>query len=194
MYQSIRTLGVYCGSRPGNDPKFQQAAQKFGSLHGRMGLSFVFGAGSGGLMGAFAKAALQEGAKVTGVIPFFLEPKEPVSLALTEVIRTQTMAERKAIMAARADGFVVLPGGFGTLDEIAEIITLKQLGRHNKPIVFYNLKGCYDHLIHFFERMVQLGFATETHLTNFRMVSEVEAIYPALCEQLAPPLHQQSNP
>ena len=135
------SICVFCGSRYGADPRFRAAATRFGELAGSAQIRLIYGGGHVGLMGAVADAAIAAGGEVIGLIPTRLLEREVGHRAITELVVTQDMFERKQQMIDRADAFVVLPGGLGTLDELLEVVTLRQLGYHAKPIVVVNLGG-----------------------------------------------------
>lgn len=135
----INTLCVFCGAYSGADPAYAESARETGRLLAQRGIRLVYGAGRVGLMGLMADAMLEAGGQVTGVIPHFLKEREVWHHGIQELILTDTMHERKALMADRADAFMALPGGIGTLDELAEIMTWAQLGLHKKPIAVVNL-------------------------------------------------------
>lgn len=151
-------IAVFCGSSFGNDPDFKIAATEFGSLAGKLGWQIVYGGASIGLMGTVADACLENGGRVHGVIPGFMRNKEIAHPKLTELTVTKNMHERKQVMAAEADIFVALPGGFGTFEEILEIITWRQLNLHKSPIGFLNVNGYFDGLLSFFEKARHSGF------------------------------------
>ena len=154
----IRTVCVYCGSGPGTDPAFMDAARRFGALLATDGVGLVYGGGSRGLMGAVATSVLEHGGHVTGIIPEFLEHREQTLRAAQEVIVTPNMHVRKQTMFERADAFVALPGGIGTLEELVEQLTWAQLGRHKKPILILNIKGFWDPLCAMLDHMRRLDF------------------------------------
>ena len=153
----INAICVYCGSSPGTDPDFVEAAQSFGKILAENGVRLVYGGGSIGLMGALASAAIQHGGAATGIIPEFLTAKERPRRLAQEQIITRDMHERKSTMFARADAFVALPGGIGTLEELIEQMTWAQLGRHKKPILIANINGFWDPLLVLLEHMRTLG-------------------------------------
>ena len=153
---------VFCGSSPGKDPIHAATAKRMGALIAENGCDLVFGGGGIGLMGVVARAASEGGAHVLGVIPGFLRHLEPPLKISSELVVTETMFERKSRMFAACDGFVVLPGGLGTLDELSEAITYAQLHLHAKPIVFVNVKGYFDTLFAFLDHIVAEGFAQPT--------------------------------
>ncbi len=152
------SLCVYCGSRPGVDPRFAESARETGNLVGRQGWELVYGGGKVGLMGMVADATLAAGGKVYGVIPQNLVDKEVGHTGLTELHVVDNMHTRKTMMFERADAFVALPGGIGTFEELFEIWTWYQLGMHNKPFGLLNVAGYYDPLIAMLDGMVAQGF------------------------------------
>jgi uncharacterized protein (TIGR00730 family) len=149
---------VYCGSRMGNDPAFEAAAREVGRQIGLRGWQLVYGGGSTGLMGAVADAALEHGASVVGVIPHRLVQRELGHPGLTDLQVVDTMHERKHRMAMQSDAFVALPGGIGTMEEIFEVWTWRQLGYHQKPLGLLNTAGYYDDLLKFIDRSHDGGF------------------------------------
>lgn len=151
---------VYGASSSLIDPVYEEKCYSMGKKFAEAGYSLVFGAGSEGLMGASARGFKDGGAQVTGVIPKFFEENgyEGIFKEADELIYTQTMAERKAIMEDKCDAFIVVPGGMGTFEELFQAMTLKQLGRHNKPIVIYNIEGYYDNLNKFFSECIDKNF------------------------------------
>jgi uncharacterized protein (TIGR00730 family) len=154
----IRTVCVYCGSAPGTDPAFMDAARRLGELMALDGVRLVYGGGSRGMMGAVAKSVLDHGGQVTGIIPEFLQDKEHTLIGAQEIIVTPDMHVRKQTMFERADAFVALPGGIGTLEELVEQLTWAQLGRHKKPILILNTEGFWDPLCGLLDHMRKLDF------------------------------------
>lgn len=150
---------VYCSSSNSIAPPFFEAARLLGTTLAQRGDTLVYGGADIGLMGAVAQAVKAGGGTVIGVMPTALKAKRIVFEAADEFIVTRDMRERKAIMEARADAFVVLPGGFGTLEELAEVLTLRQIGAHTKPIVMLNTDGYYDPLVALFEHFYEQQFA-----------------------------------
>lgn len=165
---------VYCGAHTGTNPAYRVAAQQFGAALAQRGWSLIYGGGNVGLMGAVAHGALDAGGQVIGVIPQALLDIEVGLRDATELIVTETMRERKAIMDARADAFVTLPGGFGTLEELLEVLTLRQLGYHTRPIILINLDGYYTPLLRLFAHTVEAGFVAPGQLDLYQVVSSVE--------------------
>jgi uncharacterized protein (TIGR00730 family) len=176
----IRSVCVYCGSGPGADPDFLAAAQSFGKILAENRVGLVYGGGSLGLMGATATAVLEHGGRVTGVIPDFLTGREQVLGRAQEVIVTRDMHERKRIMFERADAFVALPGGIGTLEELVEQLTWSQLGRHRKPIAVANIKRFWDPLLALIDHMKALAFIRPELAAEFLVVEHVADILPRL--------------
>lgn len=162
----LRSVCVFCGSAPGRDPQFVQAARETGALLARRALALVYGGGHVGMMGALADAALAAGGQVTGVIPQHLMRPEVAHPGLSELIVVDSMHQRKQLMADRADGFLVLPGGYGTLDETFEMVTWLQLGLQRKPVVLVNVGGYFDSLLRWVRQAVDAGFvhAAKGHL------------------------------
>lgn len=148
-------LAVYCGSSTGANPVYSNQAKKLGQIMVNHGHNLVYGAGNVGLMGVIADEILGLGGEVIGVIPQHLVDMEVAHTNCTELIITETMHERKAIMAERSDGFIAMPGGIGTLEEVIEVMTWTQLGLHQKPIAFYNVNGYFDKLFDFFTHMME---------------------------------------
>ncbi|MGH7154113.1 MAG: TIGR00730 family Rossman fold protein [Acetobacteraceae bacterium] len=171
----IRAVAVFCGSYPGDDPAFLTAAADLGRGLAAAGLRLVFGGGSIGLMGALADAALAAGGRVTGVIPEFLTHREVAHAGITEMIVTDSMHARKRRMFELADAFVALPGGLGTLDETAEIITWRQLGLHDKPVLLCDVLGSAQPLLHLIETAIDRGFAQASALELFEIMPGVTA-------------------
>lgn len=183
MRSSVRSVCVYCGSRHGARAAYAAAAKRLGMVLGEAGIRLIYGGGAVGLMGEIAQAVLDAGGSVTGIIPEFLNMAEVGKADVTELIRTDTMHARKAHMAELADGFVVLPGGLGTLDETFEILTWKQLQLHDKPILMVNADGYWDHFVHLIEMQVREGFVPERYLRLFRVVETAEDVLPALLKE-----------
>jgi uncharacterized protein (TIGR00730 family) len=154
-----KNICVYSSSSNAIAPVYFEAAEALGRLMARRGDTLVYGGGSIGLMGVMCRAVHEEGGHVIGVIPKRLRLKEVCYEESDELIVTETMRERKAVMEERSDAFIALPGGFGTLEEIVEILVLKQLGYHAKPVVFLNTNGFYDKLTAFFEHIIEGQFA-----------------------------------
>ncbi len=157
----MRAVCVYCGSSPGADPVYLEAARQLGTILAERQLGLVYGGASVGLMGAVADAALAAGGSVVGVIPESLRSRELAHGDLTELVVVDSMHERKAIMAERADAFLALPGGLGTLEELFEVLTWAQLGIHAKPCGVLDVAGYWSPLLSFLDRSVDQGFMTQ---------------------------------
>jgi len=154
---SLRAVCVFCGSSSPADPRYRDAAHSLGALVARRGIDLVYGGGSVGLMGELADAALDAGGRVIGVIPAGLFAREINHTGLTELHEVASMHERKQLMYDRSDGFIALPGGLGTLEELAEVTTWSQLGLHSKPVVLLDVGGFWEPLIAQLDRMVDVG-------------------------------------
>lgn len=158
---STFSVAVYCGSRFGQSPAFADAARSLGRLIGGTGATLVYGGGRVGLMGTVADAVMAAGGQVVGVIPQALMDREVGHAGLTELHVVQTMHERKQLMAERADAFISLPGGIGTLEELYEVWSWQQLGYHDKPVALLNVEGYYDALLEFHRVMHARGFVSD---------------------------------
>jgi uncharacterized protein (TIGR00730 family) len=183
---TIRKVCVYCGSGPGNDPDFLAAARRFGELMAADGVGLVYGGGSKGLMGEVANAVLRHGGHVTGVIPEFLKSKEGIQVEAQEIIITPNMHVRKQTMFDRADAFVALPGGIGTLEELVEQLTWAQLGRHKKPILILNINGFWDPLCVLIDHMRRLAFIHNESGVRMLVADRAEDVLPLLRAAAAP--------
>ncbi|WIV17362.1 TIGR00730 family Rossman fold protein [Paenibacillus polygoni] len=159
----MRKIAVFCGSSDGTSEEYKEAARRLGQELARRNIGLVYGGASVGVMGAVADAVLENGGHVTGIMPRFLEEREISHKSLTELIVVESMHERKAKMAELADGFIMLPGGPGTLEEFFEIFTWAQLGLHQKPFGFLNVNRYYDPLLTLFNHMVKEGFLQEKY-------------------------------
>jgi uncharacterized protein (TIGR00730 family) len=180
----IKSICVYCGSGPGTSPAFVAAAKALGRVLADNKIGLVYGGGSIGLMGALAESVLDHGGKVTGVIPDFLVGREHMMERAQERIITRDMHERKRIMFERADAFVALPGGVGTLEELVEQITWAQLGRHKKPILIVNVEQFWDPLCVLLDHMRKVEFIRAGLTVNLLVVDRVEDILPKLLDAL----------
>ena len=176
----INSICVYCGSGPGTNPAFVAAARRFGQILAENDVNLIYGGGSSGLMGACAEAVLDHGGFVTGIIPDFLVDREHMLMRSQERIITRDMHERKRQMFERADAFVALPGGVGTLEELVEQLTWAQLGRHRKPIMIANIEGFWAPLCALLDHMKQLQFIRDGLNVNLLVAERVEDILPRL--------------
>ncbi len=159
----LRAVCVFCGSSTPPDPRYPDAARALGALIARRGIGLVYGAGSVGLMGELADAALAAGGRVTGVIPVGLFAREVGHTGLTELRETGSMHERKQLMYDLSDAFIALPGGLGTLEELAEVTTWSQLGLHRKPIVLLDVDAFWEPLVTQLDRMVSVGLLKQVN-------------------------------
>ncbi|HET7478932.1 MAG TPA: TIGR00730 family Rossman fold protein [Rubrobacteraceae bacterium] len=159
----MRSICVFCGSRPGADPAYAEAAGALGRALAEAGVTLVYGGGHVGLMGVVADAALGAGGEVIGVMTRALVEREIAHTGLTKLHVVVSMHERKALMADLSEGFIALPGGTGTLEEFFEVLTWAQLGEHQKPCGLLNIAGYYDPLLTVFDHMVERGFVSREH-------------------------------
>ncbi len=176
----MRSIVVFCGSSEGKDPKVLQSASVLGEAFAARNITLVYGGAKIGLMGAVAEAALNKGAKVIGVRPDFLKIKEVFHPGLTDLMITENMHERKLKMHELSDGIIMLPGGFGTLEEFFEMVTWGQLGLHQKPIGILNINGFYDDLLKMLQKMITQGFLRKE---NYDMILVDENVS-SLLEQM----------
>ena len=182
---SLSNICVYCGSQPGRNPAYGDAARILGGAMASRGIGLVYGGGTRGIMGTVADAVMSGGGKVTGIIPEFLMDKEATRHALgqlDELVVTKDMHERKHLMFEKSDAFVALPGGIGTLEEIIEIMTWAQLGRHSKPIVLANIGDFWKPLESLLDHMKDQGFIHTAHLVKPLVITDPSRIVPAIAE------------
>jgi hypothetical protein len=172
-----KLLCVYCSSSDRLDPKYYAVAEELGRELVAQGWGLVYGGGKTGLMGAVARGTKSAGGRVVGVIPEFMKVRELAFDGADELVTVVTMRERKLLMEGRADAFVTLPGGFGTLEEIMEILTLRQLDVVKKPCVFFNQDGFYDDLLRLFDRMLAEKFFKPSNLQLFRVAASVPEVF-----------------
>ncbi len=182
----FRAIAVFCGSLPGSDPVFMGAARELGALLARRAITLIYGGGRVGLMGAIADATLAAGGNVVGVIPQSLVDRELAHTGLTELHVTGSMHERKALMASLADGFIALPGGAGTLDELFEAWTWTMLGIHGKPCGVLDVEGFYAGLRAHVERMATEGFIRGEHAQGLLFATDGAALLEAMARWQAP--------
>jgi uncharacterized protein (TIGR00730 family) len=176
----IKTVCVYCGSGPGTNPRFVEAAIGLGKALAENGIRLVYGGGSIGLMGAVAKSVLDHGGSVTGIIPEFLKARENALTRVQEMIVTPDMHERKRLMFERSDAFVALPGGIGTLEELVEQLTWQQLGRHSKPVLLANVDNFWEPLMALLAHMRATAFIRPSLTVEILKAERVEDILPRL--------------
>jgi uncharacterized protein (TIGR00730 family) len=184
----MQSVCVFCGSSAGARPEYAEAARRLGAALARRGLGLVYGGGHVGLMGVLADAALAAGGAVVGVIPQALVDRELAHGRLTELLVVGTMHERKALMADRADAFAALPGGFGTADELFEILTWAQLGLHAKPVGLLNVAGFFGPLLGWVDAAVCEGFLRPEHRDLLAVAGEPEALLELLLSRRVGPL------
>ena len=180
--QNIRSIAVFCASSDGIDPKIFEEAYLVGEFFANNKIELIFGGSKLGLMGQVAKGALDNNGKVTGVIPEFLKSKEVVHTGLTSLITTQDMHERKLKMHDLSDGFIALPGGFGTMEELFEILTWGQLGLHRKPIGILNSNHYYDDLLELLQKMLQKGLLKESNMHLLLVSDKIEDLIQKMLE------------
>ena len=177
---------MYCGSSPGTDDVYKSQATLLGRELAKRKIELVYGGAKVGLMGVIADAVLSEGGKVIGVLPGFLGSKEIAHEKLTELILVETMHERKTIMNELCDGVIALPGGFGTLEELFEMLTWAQLGLHKKPIALLNVNGFYDSLINLVNVMVEKGFLKEVNQQMLLVSDNIGGLLEKMQNYVAP--------
>jgi len=170
---TIAAAAVFCGSRHGSVPAFGEAAREMGAGLAERNIHLVYGGGAVGLMGVVADAALRAGGNVTGIIPTFLHDREVMNDKVTDLIVTESMHERKRLMFAKADAFLVLPGGLGTFDELMEIMTWRQLSLHDKPIVIVNIANWAVHIVAALEAAIEQGLADPSARGLYEVVESV---------------------
>ncbi len=176
----VRSVCVYCGSSPGNDPRFEATAQRLGEIFAAHGVGLVYGGGSNGLMGTVARTVLNNDGHVTGIIPEFLQQKERMLKEAQELLVVPDMHTRKRLMFEKADAFVALPGGIGTLEELVEQLTWVQLGRHRKPVLILDIGGFWRPLLGLLEHMRERGFIRSDMEVRYLVAEKVEDVLPML--------------
>ena len=184
---ALNAICVYCGSNAGTRPEYAAAAKAMGEALAERGLSLVYGGGKVGLMGTVADAALAAGGRVIGIIPEFLALKEVAHAGLTELVVVDSMHTRKAEMERRSDGFIALPGGIGTMEELFEIWTWSQLGQHKKPCGLLDVDGYFSHLNAFLDRMAEDGFVNADHRAMLIRSENASQLLDAFAGYEAPP-------
>ena len=192
----IRSICVYCGSSPGKGTAYLEAAHTLGRAMGKAGMRLVYGGGAKGIMGAVAQATAEAGGSVMGIIPRFLMNKEASEAALArldDVVVTENMHARKHRMFEESDAFVALPGGIGTLEEIVEIMTWAQLGRHRKPMVFGNVDGFWNPMMALMEHMKREGFLHSAHMLQPLLVDDPADILPAVLGSAAGTVNREGQ-
>jgi len=172
----MKKLCVFTGAATGSDPRFADAAHQLGQILASRNLGLVYGGGKSGLMGKIADAVIAAEGHATGIIPKFLDNVEIAHRGQNDLHVIDTMHERKNMMYEIADGFIIMPGGLGTLDETMEIITWRQLGLHRKPIIIANLHGYWDHMLLLFQNIIDEGFMHHGHTGHFEHVDDMDAL------------------
>lgn len=183
---ALKKICVYCGSSNGKNPAYKQAAALLGQAMQQRGIGLVYGGATVGIMGAVANAVLEAGGEVIGVIPKSLAVKELAHQQLTELHVVESMHERKAMMAELSDGFIALPGGWGTLEELFEILTWAQLGFHKKPCGLLNIEGYYDGLFDFLDNAFEQQFVNELYRPMLLKASQADALLDQFGRYTAP--------
>lgn len=190
MMRAINRLCVFCGSSPGNDPAYAEAARTMGGTLAAAGIELVYGGSAIGLMGAVADAALTAGGRVIGVLPQALRDRELAHRGLSELHIVGSMHERKALMARLSDGFIAMPGGIGTFEELFEVWTWAQLGDHDKPCSLLNVGGFYDGLIAFLDSVVAKQFLKPANREMLLIADHPAALLDKLRRYDAPVVHK----
>jgi uncharacterized protein (TIGR00730 family) len=181
----IKNIAIFCASSEGNDAVYMQSAYALGSMLAQRGIAIVYGGAKVGLMGAVADGALSQQGKVIGVIPGFLKHQEIAHTALSELIEVETMHARKLKMHALSDAIITLPGGFGTMEELFEMLTWAQLKLHFKPIGLLNINGYYDPLVTMIDHMVQAGLLHESYQSLLMVAADMDTLLAAMEARLA---------
>ena len=174
----IESLAVFCGSKSGNDPLFISHAQQLGYLLAQKNITLIYGGGNKGMMGAVANAVLENGGRVTGIMPRILSTLEHRHNGLTELFEVEDMHTRKRMLYEKCDAALILPGGYGTMDEFFEMLTWNQLNIHDKKIYVLNTNGFYDHLIRFLYKMESAGFLYHKIIDRLTLLDSPEAFDP----------------
>lgn len=177
MEKRIKSMAVFCSSATPKNPIYEQSIRQFGADAANQKITLIYGGASVGLMGSLADAAIENEGEVIGVIPSFFSKKEIAHAHLTELIFVTSMPERKQIIADKSDAFVVFPGGFGTLDEMFEMLTFSQLDFHQKPLILFNINGFFDDLIKQLKKMNEEGFIRDSHFSGFVVANSIDEIF-----------------
>lgn len=191
--RELKKICVFCGSSDGNDIAITDAAERLGKIFAENNITLVYGAAKIGVMGTLAKSVLENKGDVIGIIPKFLKKKEVVHLGLTELVTTHNMHERKLKMQEMSDGFITLPGGFGTLEELFEIITWLQLGLHDKPIGLLNINGFFDDMLKLLENMVRKGFLKMENYELLLVANNIDTLLKKMNDFKAPQIPKWLN-
>jgi uncharacterized protein (TIGR00730 family) len=172
----LRSIGVFCASSDGNDPRFIQLAQEVGRFFAQKQIELVYGGGNVGLMGHLSTACMQDGGSVYGVIPHFFKAREVAHPNITELVYVDSMHERKLLIYQRAQAFIVLPGGLGTMDEFFEVYTWSQIGLHRKPVGILNQNGFYDPIIQMIKSMSEAGFIRKENTELLQLSEDIATL------------------
>jgi len=178
----IKSVCVYCGANPGNNPEYESEAKELGKLLSENGVSLVYGGASIGIMGAIADSVLEHGGNVTGIIPHGLFQREVAHNGISKLLVVDSMHERKALLANLSDALITLPGGYGTFEELFEMITWNQIGIHQKPIFILNTAGFYDPFQNFINNVIDCGFIRDSVKQPYQILESPAAIIDALSE------------
>lgn len=189
----MKSIAVFCGSSSGSKDYYYEQAFNLGKKLAHLEIDMIYGGSNAGLMGAVANGALSEGGKVVGVIPEFLVDKELAHNGITELILVKSMHERKYKMNELCDGVIALPGGYGTLDELFEMLTWGQLGLHKKPVALYNIHGYYNALINLVQHMVSSGFLKESNQKMLLINEDPDTLLKEMNEYVAPEVEKWLN-
>ena len=189
----MKKIAIFCGASIGFDKVYAEEAQKLGRFLAQKQIDIVFGGGKFGMMGNLADAALKAGGKVTGVIPGFLKLEEIEHTGVTEMITSKNMSDRKMIISKMVDAYIALPGGFGTLDEVMEALTLGQLHIEQKPVALLNTKGFFNPLIQQFDLMVREGFLKQENRDMVLIDDKIENLYQKMLQYQAPRVSKLVN-
>lgn len=190
---NLQSICVFCGSSTGNDPEYTQLGYQLGTVLAEQEITLVYGGAKIGVMGKVAEGTLDHNGKVIGIIPDFLKVKEVVHTELTQLITTENMHQRKLQMQELSDGFITLPGGFGTLEELFEILTWAQLGLHQKPIGLLNINGFYDHLLLLLQNMVTQGLLKQANYDLLLVGESIEDLLEKMNNFEAQPIPKWLN-
>ena len=189
----MKKIAIFCGASIGFNPVYAEQARKMGEFLAGKGIGIIFGGGKFGMMGSIADAALSKGGEVIGVIPDFLKLEEIEHTGITKMITSENMSDRKMIISKMADGYIALPGGFGTLDELMEALTLGQLHIEQKPIALLNTKGFFNPLIEQFDLMVKEGFLKQENRDMVLIDEDIEQLYQKMLNYKAPEVSKLVN-
>ena len=187
----IKSLGVFCGASDGKNPSYIKDATELGRTLAENGIRLIYGAGHVGMMGSVAKGALQAGGHVTGIINTLLQDREPQLFELSELKVLPSLHIRKDAMFEASDAFCVFPGGIGTLDEVFEVMTLKQLGEHYKPIIMYNANGFWEPFRKIIDTLIEEGYVRPEHAKLVSYVDKIEDILPTIEAEIS--AHEQKS-